>query len=378
MPVSSGMLSTLKNIAYNVPGWRTKRKIVVIESDDWGSIRMPSRETYEKLKFKGYPVEECIYNRNDALESNEDLELLYNVLLKFKDKNGNHPIITANTIVANPDFDLIKGSDFHNYHYELFTETLKKYPDRNKVYSYYLDGIRHKIFYPQFHGREHVNIFTWMNALKCGDKVALEIFQEGMFTVHKSKNLSCRNEFLDSFGTHSKEQLQCIELIITDGLNLFENLFGYRSQSFIATCYIWHPEIEQYLWERGIVHIQSGRVQKIPRLNADNYRIKRLFTGLSNKYGQIYTCRNVIFEPSENPDKDWVTSALKEISVAFNCKKPAIISSHRVNYIGSIHKDNRSQNLKSLELLLKAILRKWPDVEFMSSEQLGKLILNSK
>lgn len=30
----------------NIPGWRTNRKIVVIESDDWGSIRMPSQEVY--------------------------------------------------------------------------------------------------------------------------------------------------------------------------------------------------------------------------------------------------------------------------------------------------------------------------------------------
>ena len=28
----------------NIPGWRTKRKLVVIESDDWGAIRMPSKE----------------------------------------------------------------------------------------------------------------------------------------------------------------------------------------------------------------------------------------------------------------------------------------------------------------------------------------------
>ena len=28
----------------NLPGWRTKRHIIVIESDDWGSIRMSSKE----------------------------------------------------------------------------------------------------------------------------------------------------------------------------------------------------------------------------------------------------------------------------------------------------------------------------------------------
>ena len=39
----------IRNIFHNllsIPGWRTNRHIVVIESDDWGSIRMPSKEVY--------------------------------------------------------------------------------------------------------------------------------------------------------------------------------------------------------------------------------------------------------------------------------------------------------------------------------------------
>ena len=39
----------LSNIIYNIPGWRTKRHIVVIESDDWGAIRMPSRQVFDFL-----------------------------------------------------------------------------------------------------------------------------------------------------------------------------------------------------------------------------------------------------------------------------------------------------------------------------------------
>ena len=38
-------------------GWKTDRKIVVIESDDWGSIRMPRREVYEMSLKKGYRVD---------------------------------------------------------------------------------------------------------------------------------------------------------------------------------------------------------------------------------------------------------------------------------------------------------------------------------
>jgi hypothetical protein len=41
-------MSIVRNLA-NLPGWCTNRKIVVIESDDWGSIRMPSLTIFENL-----------------------------------------------------------------------------------------------------------------------------------------------------------------------------------------------------------------------------------------------------------------------------------------------------------------------------------------
>mgnify|MGYP000999890125 CR=1 FL=1 len=41
--------SALLEQIINIPGWRTNRKIVVIESDDWGSVRMRSREVYDRL-----------------------------------------------------------------------------------------------------------------------------------------------------------------------------------------------------------------------------------------------------------------------------------------------------------------------------------------
>ena len=155
----------IKNIS-NIPGWRTNRKIVVIESDDWGSIRMPSKKVFNTLKNNGIPVEKSPYCKFDSLESNEDLEALFEVLTSFKDINGSHPIITANTVVANPDFEKIEESSYKKYFYEPFTETLKRYPNHNKVLNLYQEGIANNVFFPQFHGREHVNIELWFKLLK--------------------------------------------------------------------------------------------------------------------------------------------------------------------------------------------------------------------
>ena len=72
--------------------------------------------------------------------------------------------------------------------------------------------------------------------------------------------------------------------------------------------------------------------------------------------GLTYLTRNCFFEPVQS-GKDWVDSCLNEISFAFRWNKPAIISSHRLNYIGALYKENRENGLTKLGSLLKQIMK---------------------
>jgi hypothetical protein len=141
------LLKRLKQNLANIPGWRTKRRFVVIESDDWGGIRVSSRDAFKHFLKKGYPVDECPYNSNDMLESQTDLAMLFEVLSSVKDRNGHPAMITANQIMANPDFDRIQSNDFQKYYYEPFEKTLQRYPDHNKVIDLYRAGFDNKIFF---------------------------------------------------------------------------------------------------------------------------------------------------------------------------------------------------------------------------------------
>lgn len=64
--------------------FRTNRKIIVFESDDWGSIRMPSKDVYDTMLNKGYPVDIRPFEKYDSLESDEDIEALFEVLKKLR------------------------------------------------------------------------------------------------------------------------------------------------------------------------------------------------------------------------------------------------------------------------------------------------------
>ncbi len=363
----------------NLPGWRSKRKIVVIESDDWGTIRMASRQSLRYFLQKGYPVDQSPYNLYDALETNTDLEKLFDVLLSVKDKNGNPAVITANNVVANPDFEKIKETDCRQYFYEPFTHTLQRYPDTDKVMQLYRSGLENKIFIPQFHGREHVNIPRWLKALQQGDVACLQMLDHGMFSMHTRQG-ACGDyyELMDAYNIGSMPEVEQQKQIIADGLQLFEKIWGFASQSFIAPCYIWRPELEPVLAAHKVQFIQGLVNQMVPQPVAQHqFKKKFHYQGRRNQYGQRYLVRNAFFEPALDKNFDWLNDCLNRMQVAFAWHKPAIICSHRLNYTGRIDTSNRDNGLKQLQLLLNTILKNWPDVEFMSSDQLGQTILAS-
>jgi hypothetical protein len=109
-------------------------------------------------------------------------------------------------------------------------------------------------------------------------------------------------------------------------------------------------------------------------------RFKKIFhyIGQSNNLDQFYLVRNAEFEPSQNPDFDYINDCLSQIEIAFKLGKPAIIGTHRLNFIGFINPENSRRNLSLFKELLNKIVKRWPDVEFMTSDQLGDLIAESK
>ena len=358
----------------NLKGWRTERHIIVIESDDWGSIRMPSREVYDKLLKAGIKVDHCPYNRFDSLESNTDLEELFNILREFTDSHSKHPVITANVVTCNPDFLKIRASNFKEYYYELYSETLKRYSDRNNTLAIWQEGIAEKLVFPQFHGREHLNVNRWMKALQLNLPETRLAFDNELFGLSTNITNEKRRSYLAAFDFDNKNELADHKKIITEGLEIFSKMFGYKSETFIASNYIWHSMLEETLAENGVNYIQGLFAQREPVGDDQNVKSISHPLGDKNKYGQIYLTRNALFEPAMQSNADPLTSCLNDIVIAFRWRKPAIISSHRLNYIGSIVRENRDQNLKLLHNLIKQILQRWKDVEFMTSDQLGAII----
>ena len=166
--------------------------------------------------------------------------------------------------------------------------------------------------------------------------------------------------------------------IFLEGLDLFEKLFGYRSITTIPPNYIWSPDYNRAVAEKGVRVFQGIRKIWEP-IPGSKDKCHTLYLGKKNNLAQIYLIRNALFEPSlfQLKIKDPVDHCLSNIAIAFRMHKPAVISSHRINYVGFIDETNRDRTLKMLYHLLTSSLKSWPDIEFMTSDQLGQIILNS-
>lgn len=368
----SSLRHILGNNAINVLGWRSKRRIVVIESDDWGSIRVPQHPDFSKYQKEVLGGD--IFDQIDSFATVDDFSALYEVLLKYVDSQGRHPVITANTIVANPDFKKIKESNFHKYYYEPFTSTLKRFKGCENSFKLWQEGIAEGIFYPQFHGREHLNIPMWLNSLRMNHFGIRKTFDMGGWQSRIKPNEDSRIFIVRGLNYKDESDLTFMKDSIRDGLDIFYQILGYRSESFMAPCYCWGDEIEEVLHNNGVNIIQSALTQVIPVYEQEKRKVKYHYTGETNKRHQIYTIRNVTFEPSVMHKSDWVDYTMSEINTAFIWKKPAIISMHRINCVGAIERQNRDTNLRLLDRLLQQVINKFPDVEFMTSNELGRLI----
>lgn len=360
----------------NSVGWRTKRKLVVFSVDDYGNVRLASREARNGMNRAGLKV----YSRFDAydtLETAADLEMLYEILASVKDQNGNHAVFTPFVVPCNINFEKIKQEGYTRYVYELLPKTYDKLAALDsraygQAWNIWRQGISEGLMVPQFHGREHLNIKVFEEKLEKKDTELLTALRHRSYTSITSSGYATISTTA-AFEFDNFEENRHFHTVIRDGLNAFEQVFGYRAVHFNPPGGSEHPGIHRALQRGGIRYLDTPLIK---REHQGNGKYKRFvnYSGKKNALGQLYIVRNVVFEPTHNRGVDWVAYTMRQIEAAFRWHRPAVISAHRVNFCGHVDPDNRKVGLAALSQLLHAIVTKWPDAEFIAAHALGDLI----
>ena len=214
----------------NIIGWKTNRKIVVFSVDDYGNVRLDSKQARDNMFAKGLKPTSR-FDIYDTLETTGDLAALYDTLTSVKDKNDNPAVFTAFAMSANIDFEKMKEADYTTYYYEPLPVTFKKLRGYENTWQLWQEGIQKKLMAPQFHGREHLNIKALMEALKRKDTDALNCFENRSYAAIADTGYATISftAALDFFEFNENETLK---EIVADGLNLFEKVYGLKAENF--------------------------------------------------------------------------------------------------------------------------------------------------
>ncbi|WP_127121210.1 hypothetical protein [Chryseotalea sanaruensis] len=370
------MMEFIKENIKNVLGWRTKRKIVVFSVDDYGNVRLASPTARRKLDEAGLKIQNR-FDALDSLENREDLEQLFDALTSVKDKNNRNAVFTPFSMSCNIDFDTMKAENYQRYVPELLTTTFQKVSAEDPkqyegTWSLVKQGIESRIFIPQYHGREHLNLKVFEEKLKKRDAELITCLENKSYTSISNSGYTSIS-YTAAFDFDDVKENDKLQEIAQDGLACFEKVYGYKSVHFNAPGGRESSIIHKCLLDKGIKYIDAPWIKR-EHTGHGKYKTIIYHTGKKNKLGQLIIVRNVVFEPTDNRGFDWVNHTLRQIDVAFSWNKPAVISSHRVNFCGHIDPANRSNGISALRILLKEIVKRWPDVEFREAHELGRLI----
>ena len=366
------MLPSLIANLKNLRGWRTQRKLVAFTVDDYANVRVDSREALARLKGAGLDLSSP-FDHLDTVETRQDLEALFEVLDSVRDARGRPAIFTAYAMSANPDFGRMLGNGA-KYNYETVSDTFSRLSSEQAAaydgaWALWQEGMAKGLIQPQFHGREHLNIDLFEHKLReKSPDVMANLVNKSLAGITDDPAMHGVG-FTHAFGLNDRAQLARHREILRDGLELFEKVWGFRSITFTPPAQKLHPSLFAVAEESGVVSIDKP-LRCVRAMGDGTQRREINRSGRQRGQDHVTVVRNVVFEPNKDMGFDPVERAMQQISAAFRWRKPAIVSSHRVNYCGHIDESNRQRGLDALGTLLQKITQRWPEVEFISVDQL--------
>lgn len=322
--------------------WREpvlRHPVLIFESDDWGA---------------GPP------------EQTAALGQLRELLARFQDKSGRHPVMTIGVILAIADTARIHGQDGQHY----FSRDLGQ-SEFGAVREQLIKGRDEGVFALQLHGREHYWPDSLMRAAQSHSAVRSWLTGEGIpRTEQLPAHLQARWTDASELPSRPLSEQQVLEAI-KDERALFAHCFGQGPRVAVATTFVWNEDVERAWAAQGIDAIVTpGRRYTLRDAQGQPGGIdKTMRNGDVSQAGQIYLVRDVYFEPALGHDATrLVEGGVQRVRLG----RPILVEIHRFNFLGGAQRINTS--LSRMEEGIAAVLRTLPNVRFMATAQLAEAL----
>lgn len=309
--------------------------ILIIESDDWGV---------------------------GPAEDSAALDTIAEMLSRYTDRHGRHPVMTLGIILGQPDRQRMKKGTGVYRRSTLDSDTYQ--PIREAITR----GGESGVFDVQLHGMEHY----WPDAVMkyAQNNVAVSAW------LHDASNPPAtelpdylQSRWIDASTLPSVGFDQgSINVAVREEVNCFSECFGRPPTVAVPPTFVWTEAVEHAWAAMGIKTIvtpgrrNTGR-DKEGRLTHDR---ELFFNGKQSADAVIYLVRNNYFEPALGHDKETGLDALCQNT---RLGKPTLLESHRFNYIG----DKAEGSLQILEGMLHQALGRLPDIVFLTTHELSEI-----
>lgn len=306
--------------------------VLVIESDDWGAGPVQAQTA--------------------ALNN------LINLLTKYKDSAGRHPVVTLALVLAVPDSAAIQREGRYG---RLMLDAVMFKP----VVEAIKRGRAAGIFSLQLHGLEHY----WPDTLMGITDAAVQVWlREEMPPATEELPSALQSRWVDASSLPSRPHSpQVIEAAVAEEAGLFERILGQRALVVVPPTFVWTHEVEQAWARHGVkVVITPGRRYTCRDEAGRPGCVEGAFLNGMIGAGVSYMVRDDYFEPERG---HYAEQALAALAQKWSQGRPCLLETHRANFIGDRAVAERS--FAEMDRLYALALARFPNLRFASCEELA-------
>ena len=342
----------------------------VFESDDWGACESaPEVDVAAKILMLHKKLLKSDYSPVTTLENPVQLERLFQILEKHKGADGLPAVFTAFVCTGNPDFKKICANGYTKYEDIGLNTGVPAGWERGDVAGKLREGFERGIFHPEFHSTlHHTSPHLWLERLREDSDIGK--LARGMFDM----NCYAQREHLPEYhGMNVREQNKWVK----KGIERFKKIFGFMPSAAVTSDAF--PETELVWSMNGIntICLKNCRTN-----NGETVVYVTKPWNMQDAYSKIgdynelkdvvYITRNAFFEsgmaPGWDDSAEDVLSVVKRNIKEFN--EPAIISTHRINYV-SFDNEMVEKRYFELEKLLNGLSKM--KINFLTTSEVGQL-----
>jgi hypothetical protein len=323
-----------------VRAWREpvlRAPVLIFESDDWGY---------------------------GPLEQAERLDEIASVLSRHRDSAGHPAVMTLGVVLCGPDTGRMAAENCAAYRRIGLSS-----PALARVRAAMASGARDGVFALQLHGMEHF----WPGVLlsrTAHDSSVREWLTGGSFPETERLPPALQSRWIDASSLPSQAlPADAIEIAAEEEVTAFHAMCGQPAEVVVPPTFVWTPAVET-AWRRAGVRVLITPGVRYGRRDAEGKPVKDgtvFHNGQQSTPGLTCLVRDAYFEPALGHRAE---RALAEVEAKRRLGRPALMETHRSNFVGESAKTARS--LAELDRLLGTARQRWPGMRFVSCAELAR------